>query len=399
MQIKLEKQVDKRSDTLAHSTASNINPVLSRAASATQPLPPSGAGVAVDAGSSEKSPSIVSGAKAGSAAKLTARTNDVVAEGFRRKHGEEHDGSRTSASIATAASDLESAGHGKGLDMIDRGLITKHEAGQLIREFRLALNGKYLGICLPTATSESQLRRTRPAFWLSILCAASAGSPQHVHLAPTLFRELKTILDIRIIPGGQPDLDALQALMSWVIFHHDPVFPLGEHMVEMYSIAVQVIVDIAEASKLHSLPADAPLLDDDVSEGDIQLSRELLHWYWASFSIAFKRRTPRMVHQTHLVDASLRILQSTSNQSDARLIQWIKLVQIATDAVLALQHGHTQQVDGLSDEARDVILDSFEKKRKQWLVDCPFHLVNGKAHGREPNGTKAKSLTSVPYIC
>lgn len=392
MQIKLEKQVDKRSGALVQ--PASVNPELASSGEPSGPRPTSAsvAGPGLDSESPTESVSIVPSTEPISTADLTARrkpaTKDVVVEGFRQEHGKRPSPPRIASSASTSDSS-KTGPAGPGKDLIDRGLITKCEADQLISEFRSALNGKYLGIRLPSATTNSQLRRSRPAFWLSILCAASAGSPELYHLAPTLFRELKAILDIRINSGGEPDLDALQALMSWAIFHNDPVFPLGEHMVEMYSVAAQMAVDMAEVSKLHALPPDAPILDDDISEDDIQLSRELLHWYWASFSIAFKRRKPRMISQTHIVDASLRILQKTSSQSDARLIQWIKLVQIATDAVLALQHGHTQQVDGLSDEARDGILESFEKNRRQWLVDCPFHLVNGKAHARVRKRCKA----------
>ncbi|KAJ4393837.1 hypothetical protein N0V93_003052 [Gnomoniopsis smithogilvyi] len=403
MQLKLEKQVDRRSGTLENAFqngASNLESASSEEACNPRPTSPSAADVG-DTESSEDPPSLVLNTGPKSTEKSNASVNPpkndvVVVEGLSGKHGEGYDTSRIASSVPTSASTTaESISTRKDRDIIDRGLITKREADRLIHEFRSALSGKFLGICLPSTTSNAQLRRSRPAFWLSILCAASAGSPEFFHLAPALFRELKAILDTHIISGGEPNLDALQALTSWAIFHNDPVFPLGEHAVEMYGIAVQMAVNMAEVSKLHSLPADAPIRDEDVSEVDIQLSRELLHWYWASFAIAFKKRKPRMIRQTHLVDASLRILQTTPNQSDARLIQYIKLVQIATDAVLALQHGHTQQVDGLSAEERDGILKSFEKKRKQWLVDCPFHLVNGKARAKEIKQPKADLLTVI----
>lgn len=391
MQIKLEKQVDRRAAT--QSGASNLVPASSGEASGSQSSSASRTGSRLDSGSSDISPSArVTAGKAS----LTSVTDGpksapkvLAAGGFRQNHEDAPTlGATASASsLPTPASRPRPAGIGGKVDIIDKGLVTKHEADQLIHEFRSVLNGKYLGICLPKATSNSQLRQQRPTFWLGILCAASAGSPKLHHLAPMLFSELKEILDARITPGGEPDLDALQALMSWAMFHNDPVFPMGEHVVETYALAVQMAIDMAERSNLHRLPADTLIQDDDVSEHDIQLSRELLHWYWASFSIAFKRRKHFMIRQTHLVDASLRILQVAPNQSDARLIQWIKLIRIAADAVLALHDGHTQKAEGLSEEARDEILESFEKKRKQWLVDCPFYLVNGEFHATQcPSG-------------
>lgn len=382
MQIKLEKQVDRRA--VIQPDASNPVPASSGEASASQSTSASRMGSRLNAGSSDKSSSARVTTGKGSSTNITDGAKSApriwAVEGSRQSHKKVPalDATESTSFSPTSAPKARPAESGYDNDIIEKGLVTKHEADQLIYEFRTVLNGKYLGICLPKATSNSQLRQSRPAFWLSILCAASAGSPKFHHLAPVLFSELKEILDARIIPGGEPDLDALQALMSWAIFHNDPVFPLGEHVVEIYALAVQMSIDMAEQSKLHRLPADTPIQDDDVSEYDIQLSRELLHWYWASFSIAFKRRKHFMIRQTHLVDASLRILQIAPNQSDARLVQWIKLVQIAADAVLALHQGHTQEADGLSEKARDEILDLFERKRKQWLVDCPFNLVNGE---------------------
>lgn len=157
------------------------------------------------------------------------------------------------------------------------------------------------------------------------------------------------------------------------------MLPLGGQLLGVYSAAIKMAVQMAERSPLHALPASSPMSEESVTEGDIQLSRELLHWYWASFSLTVKARQSTMLRQTHLVEASVRILETTQNVNDMSLIQWVNLVRIAAEAVLALHRGHTQESAGLSDEARDGILGVFEKKRKRWLVECPFDLVNGKS--------------------
>lgn len=158
----------------------------------------------------------------------------------------------------------------------------------------------------------------------------------------------------------------------------DPVLPLGGQLLGVYSAAIKMAVQMAERSPLHALPESSPMPEDSVTDEDIQLSRELLHWYWASFSLSLKARQSTMLRQTHLVEASVRILEATGDYNDMSLIQWVKLVRIAADAVLALHQGHTQETAGLSDDQRDGILDTFETKRRQWLVECPFDLVNGK---------------------
>lgn len=262
--------------------------------------------------------------------------------------------------------------------MIDRGLLTVEQADRLIQEFRRNLQGKFLGICLPDGLTNAQLRRRRPAVWLSTLCVASSGSSDFLDLAPMLFGELKTFLDERIISGAEPDLDALQAFMNYVSFHYDPALAREEQLMQAFHTAIDMAVQMTRASRIHSLPEDADIADDDMTDEVIQLSRDLLFCYWASFSLTIKIRRPSMLLRTGLVGMSVRVLQTTGNQHDMLLIEWAKLARIGAETVLSLHRGHTQNVDGLSDEARDEIINSFEKKRRQWLVECPFNLVNGE---------------------
>lgn len=273
------------------------------------------------------------------------------------------------------------------LDIIERGLLTSSQADRLIHEFRSNLDGKFLGMRLPDGLSGARLRREKPAFWLSVLCAASTGSADLLSLAPMLFGEMKRVLDGRITSGAAPDLDALQALMNYTTFHYDPVLPLGKHMLGVWGAAIRMVVQMAQASPLHALPPPSAEEDSDVvarlvADDDVQLARELLHWYWASFSLTIKNRQSTMLHQTHLVEASVRVLQTTQSHHDMCLVEWVRLVRIAAEAVLALHRGHTEESAGLSDEARDGILDEFERKRKRWLVECPFDFVNGKKFQR-----------------
>lgn len=389
MQLKLEKQVEKRAGAAAptvsptkphHDPAScvDLTGVESGLASASDPdFDPASSSVSVS----------VSGPDPGSTTGLASRSSphdELLINGPHRQH-EVIDESRIALATQVplpkryhpqpnaATSTMSSSP-----DVLEQGLLTATQAERLVREFRAKLHGRYLGICLPDRLTGEQLRRKRPAFWLSVLCAASASSQEFLSLAPTLFGELKKILDERIVDSAEPDLDALQAFINYVTFHYDPVFPLGEQLLGNYRTAVAMVVQMAEASRIHNLPHDAPIAEEDVTDEDIQLSRELLHWYWASFSLTMKSRKSSMLRKTHLVEASLRVLQIAGTQQDLFLTEWIKMARIGADTAVALHQGHTQASAGLSDEARDRILDTFEKRRKQWLVECPFDLVNGQ---------------------
>lgn len=89
-----------------------------------------------------------------------------------------------------------------------------------------------------------------------------------------------------------------------------------------------------------------------------------------------KVRQPMPLHHIDLVKASLRILQTSHCRHDRCLVQWTKLAHSTSDTGTLLFRGHTLQPNGLSDEGRDAIIKSHEVKMKQWLVTCPFDLVN-----------------------
>lgn len=366
MQLKLEKSVEKRATatTTGNATANaNATADLNPASSSSDPdfdpanVTGSGSGPRSDSGSGSTPLLTANEPRSALASQIPLPEQPPLQHTARTEHA---------PTVSPPTSDV-----------VERGLITPTQAEQLVREFRAKLHGKYLGICLPDGFSSDQLRRKRPAFWLSVLSAASASSLDLLPLAPMLFGELKSVLDARLVPDAEPDLDALQALMNYVSFHYDPVFPLGEQLLQTYRTAIAMAVQMAESSRIHNLPRDVPILEQDVTDEHVQLSRELLHWYWASFSLAIKSRSASMLRKTNLVEASLRVLQIAGTQNDMFLTEWIKMARIAADTVLALHKGHTQALDGLSDEARDEILDTFEKRRKKWLVECPFDLVNG----------------------
>lgn len=286
----------------------------------------------------------------------------------------------TSASDDVVASAPKPKAARYGPDVVDRGLITLGQADKLIKWFRQFIHNKFLGIGIPDGYSNQSLRRDKPAVWLSVLCAASTGSAEFLSLYPDLSGDMEKILDEQVQEDLEPDLDVLQALTIFYIFHNDLTQSLRERLFECNKIVVTLVVRLGQASRIHNLPEGVPIPEGDVTESDLDLSRQLLIWHWTSFSLAVKARQNILVRPFNLISSSLRILETSGSQSDMSLIEWIKLVQIAVEAAFALFNGH-DRAEGLSDEGRDSIIQSFERKRRQWLINCPFDLVNGESHG------------------
>lgn len=292
---------------------------------------------------------------------------------------ESHPAAASDDDVAACAPEPKAARYGP--DVVDRGLITLSQADKLINRFRQFIHGKFLGIGIPDGYSNQSLRRNKPAVWLSVLCAASTGSAEFLSVANVLSSDMQKILDEQVQEDLEPDLDILQALTIFYIFHNDLTQSLRERLFECNKIVVTLVVKLGQASRIHNLPEGVPIHEADVTERALDLSRQLCIWHWTSFSLAVKARHNILVRPFSLVTSSLRILETSGNQCDMSLIEWIKLIQIAVEAAFALFNGHVERAEGLSDEGRDSIIQSFERKRRQWLINCPFDLVNGESQG------------------
>lgn len=73
----------------------------------------------------------------------------------------------------------------------------------------------------------------------------------------------------------------------------------------------------------------------------------------------------------------MRIIDKSTELADRCLAAWVKLAHLAQDAATTLFRAHTSYY-GLTDEGRDVIVDEFEEKLRQWMVDCPIDIMNGE---------------------
>lgn len=266
-----------------------------------------------------------------------------------------------------------------GPDVVDREVITLSQADKLVKRFRQFIHGKFLGLGIPDGYTNHSLRRKKPAIWLSVLCAASTGSAEFLSVACVLSGEMETLLDEHIREDLDPDLDMLQALVIFYIFHNDLSEPLRERVFNRNRIVVTHVVRLGLESRMHTLPEGVPINEAEVTERALDLSRQILIWHWTSFSLAVKARHNILVRPFNLVSSSLRILETSGSQCDMALIEWIKLIQIAVEAAFALFNGHVERAEGLSDEERDSIVQSFDRKRRQWLINCPFDLVNGES--------------------
>jgi hypothetical protein len=266
--------------------------------------------------------------------------------------------------------------HGPDPDVVDRGLITLGEADKLVKRFRQYMHCKFFGVGIPDGHSNQSLRRNKPATWLSVLCAASIGS-DFISLYPTLSGEMEKLLDEQVQEHLDPDLDVVRALGIFYIFHNDLTQQKRGNLFQRSKTVANIVVRYGQASRLHNLPEGVPITEADVTERHLELSRQVLLWHWISFSLALKIRQDMILKPFHLVSSSLRILETSANQCDMSMVQWTKLIQISVDATMALFSGH-DRTQGLSDEDRDHIIQTFERKRRQWLINCPFDLVNGE---------------------
>ena len=94
-----------------------------------------------------------------------------------------------------------------------------------------------------------------------------------------------------------------------------------------------------------------------------------------------KVRQPMMLRYNRLVRQSMRIVEKSPEHADRCLASWVKLAHLAQDATTTLFRAHTSHY-GLNDEGRDVIIEEFEEKMQEWIVNVPMDIMNRKPSRR-----------------
>ncbi|KAJ6145692.1 hypothetical protein N7470_009587 [Penicillium chermesinum] len=114
--------------------------------------------------------------------------------------------------FACAANKL-STSTATGLDVIDQGLLGLQTAADYLQAFKSDLVTNFPFVVVPPQTSAPQLRIEKPFLFLAILASASY---KNLSLQRSLGAELRKVVALRMIMGGESSFDLLQGLLVYL---------------------------------------------------------------------------------------------------------------------------------------------------------------------------------------
>ena len=97
-------------------------------------------------------------------------------------------------------------------DVIEKGIITLHEAAKLIDDFNTRYS-RFPFLTIPSSSKLSSFRRERPFLLLAVLRIAARS---RMKLHESLQDELREVLGRRLMVDASQDIDLLQGLLTHI---------------------------------------------------------------------------------------------------------------------------------------------------------------------------------------
>lgn len=108
----------------------------------------------------------------------------------------------------------------KPFDVIDRGLLSMHEASQLYARFTNDFVQFFPIVILPQGYHAVDIRRTKPTLFLAVIAAASGGSDAELNVS--LNKEILQVYAEQIVIKGEKSLELIQSMLITIAWYCPP---------------------------------------------------------------------------------------------------------------------------------------------------------------------------------
>lgn len=105
-------------------------------------------------------------------------------------------------------------------DVIDRGIVSAKVAAELFDSYNNQLVQHFPGVLLPPNCTANELRRSKPALFLAVICAACCDYDPDLY--GTLFDENSRLFAERVFMAGEKSLELVQALTILSVWYCPP---------------------------------------------------------------------------------------------------------------------------------------------------------------------------------
>ncbi|KAE8151881.1 hypothetical protein BDV25DRAFT_152111 [Aspergillus avenaceus] len=267
------------------------------------------------------------------------------------------------------------AEHSSGVDVIDRGIISIELASELVIFYIAELAAFAPTVLLPSDTTASQLRQSKPVLFLSIIAAAAISVDNG--LAVVLNRELVRLYAECFFINGDKSLELVQALLLMIIFYYPPDSPLKLQNYQYTHVAATMALEIGLASKFR-VPNSTGRKSNKRNAFDEHMAeqaRAILGCYHLASNVAMKTRRPNLLLFNDWMSECLKHLERSPNVTDRQMATWFELQKIVDQAMVSFGLDDTSSTASLTESRVQVVLRWFDNQMQNWKKNIPSDML------------------------
>ncbi|KAE8396543.1 hypothetical protein BDV23DRAFT_1485 [Aspergillus alliaceus] len=262
-----------------------------------------------------------------------------------------------------------------GGDIIDRGLISLEFANELVAFYITELTAFAPMVLLPPDTTASQLRRSKPTLFLSVIAAAAIAIDDG--LAVILNRELVRLYAERFFINGDKSFELVQTLLLMIVFYYPPESPLKLQNYQYTHIAATMALEIGLATK-RKVPNSASRKANKRSSYDEDMAeqaRAILGCYHLASNVAMKTRRPNLLLFNDWMNECVKHLGRSPNMIDRHMATWFELQKIVDQAMVSFGLDDTSSTTPLTESRVQVVLRWFDTQMQAWKKKVPADML------------------------
>lgn len=254
-------------------------------------------------------------------------------------------------------------------DIIDRKIISQHQAEELLSIWRNDLVKVCPGITIPRSWTAYDLRTNKPSLFHAIM-AASAHS-KGSELSDKLHEEAVYLYARSAFINGEKSVQSIQAMLVTVAFYSPPKVPGQLQIYQWLNMAASMALELGLASKPRTheqLPKRAIRSLQKISSPEelLEHCRTVLTLYIISAGFSMRLKRPNILLFNSWMSECVLMLDKSKLLEDRRTIAWLKLQRIADEANTAFGFDDASTSFSLSELRMQIILRIFDRRMQDW---------------------------------
>lgn len=158
-------------------------------------------------------------------------------------------------------------------DVIDRGLLSMHEASQLYARFINDFVQFFPIVVLPEGYDATDIRRKKPTLFLAVIAAASGGSDAKLNVS--LNKEILQVYAEQIVIRGEKSLELIQSMLITIAWYCPPDNFEELKFYQYIHMAATMALDLGIGKKTRNVPSYShPLAGGVIESAGSEPSRE-----------------------------------------------------------------------------------------------------------------------------